>query len=83
MDVLHKGDGEERFQPPRILVELVEAGHLGQKTGRGFHDYAKKAALTPQSSTRSPTARATSSMSNGFREQRHQRQRPDRAASGW
>jgi 3-hydroxybutyryl-CoA dehydrogenase len=41
MDVLHEGFGEERFRPPRILVELVEAGHLGQKTGRGFHEYPK------------------------------------------
>jgi 3-hydroxybutyryl-CoA dehydrogenase len=41
MDVLHEGFGEERFAPPRVLLELVEAGHLGQKTGRGFHDYAK------------------------------------------
>ena len=36
-----KGIGEERFAPPRVLVELVESGHLGQKTGRGFHDYPK------------------------------------------
>ena len=41
MEVLHDGFGEERFAPPRVLLELVEAGHLGQKTGRGFHDYAK------------------------------------------
>jgi 3-hydroxybutyryl-CoA dehydrogenase len=41
MEVLRDGFGEERFAPPRVLVELVEAGHLGQKTGRGFHDYAK------------------------------------------
>jgi 3-hydroxybutyryl-CoA dehydrogenase len=39
MDVLHEGFGEDRFAPPRILVDLVEAGHLGQKTGRGFHEY--------------------------------------------
>jgi 3-hydroxybutyryl-CoA dehydrogenase len=37
--VLHEGLGEEQFRPPRILVELVDAGNLGQKTGRGFHDY--------------------------------------------
>jgi 3-hydroxybutyryl-CoA dehydrogenase len=43
MEVLRDGFGEERFTPPRVLVELVEAGHLGQKTGRGFHDYAKGA----------------------------------------
>ncbi|MDQ3127229.1 MAG: 3-hydroxyacyl-CoA dehydrogenase NAD-binding domain-containing protein [Chloroflexota bacterium] len=39
MRVLHEGFGQEHFAPPRVLVELVEAGHLGQKTGRGFHDY--------------------------------------------
>ena len=42
MEVLHEGFGEERFAPPRALVDLVAAGHLGQKTGRGFHDYRKK-----------------------------------------
>ena len=41
MEVLQDGFGEERFAPPRVLVELVESGHLGQKTGRGFHDYPK------------------------------------------
>jgi 3-hydroxybutyryl-CoA dehydrogenase len=41
MDVLHEGFGEERFAPPNVLVDLVAAGHLGQKTGRGFHDYSK------------------------------------------
>ena len=39
MEVLHDGFGEERFAPPQILVDLVAAGHLGQKTGRGFHEY--------------------------------------------
>jgi 3-hydroxybutyryl-CoA dehydrogenase len=37
--VLHEGLGEEQFRPPRVLVELVEAGHLGRKSGRGFHTY--------------------------------------------
>ncbi len=41
MHVLHEGLGEERFEPPAILVELVEAGRLGQKTGRGFHTYPR------------------------------------------
>jgi 3-hydroxybutyryl-CoA dehydrogenase len=41
MRVLHEGLGEERFAPPPALVELVEAGHLGQKTGRGFHTYPR------------------------------------------
>jgi 3-hydroxybutyryl-CoA dehydrogenase len=38
--VLHEGLGEEQFRPPRVLVELVQAGHLGRKSGRGFHDYS-------------------------------------------
>jgi 3-hydroxybutyryl-CoA dehydrogenase len=37
--VLHEGLGEERFRPPGILIDLVDGGDLGQKTGRGFHDY--------------------------------------------
>jgi 3-hydroxybutyryl-CoA dehydrogenase len=41
MKVLNEGIGEEHYPPPRNLVELVEAGHLGQKTGRGFHTYPK------------------------------------------
>ncbi len=39
MIVLHEGIGGEQFRPPRVLLDLVEAGHLGQKTGRGFHRY--------------------------------------------
>jgi len=41
MRVLHEGFGQEHFAPPAILVELVEAGLLGQKTGRGFHTYPR------------------------------------------
>jgi 3-hydroxybutyryl-CoA dehydrogenase len=41
MRVLHDGFGQEHFAPPAILVELVEAGRLGQKTGRGFHTYPR------------------------------------------
>jgi len=41
MQVLNEGIGEEHYPPPKILVDLVEAGHLGQKTGRGFHTYPR------------------------------------------
>jgi 3-hydroxybutyryl-CoA dehydrogenase len=41
MQVLADGIGEEHYPPPRILVDLVAAGHLGQKTGRGFHTYPR------------------------------------------
>ena len=28
-----------RFAPPRLMVEMVERGDLGRKTGRGFYDW--------------------------------------------
>jgi len=41
MRVLDEGLEGEQFAPPGVLVELVAAGHLGQKTGRGFHAYPR------------------------------------------
>ena len=41
MRVLDEGLEGDHFAPPNVLVELVEAGHLGQKTGRGFHSYPR------------------------------------------
>ena len=39
MRVLEEGIGGPQFAPPQVLLDLVTAGHLGQKTGRGFHVY--------------------------------------------
>ena len=33
---------EKRFAPPPLLRQMVLAGRLGKKSGRGFYDYAKK-----------------------------------------
>jgi 3-hydroxybutyryl-CoA dehydrogenase len=41
MRVLEAGLEQEHVRPPRVLVDLVEAGHLGQKTGRGFYTYPR------------------------------------------
>jgi 3-hydroxybutyryl-CoA dehydrogenase len=41
MGVIDEGRDDDRFEPPQVLVGLVEAGHLGQKTGRGFHTYPR------------------------------------------
>lgn len=41
MRVLDDGLGQEHMRPPRVLLELVNAGHLGQKTGQGFYTYPR------------------------------------------
>ena len=41
MRVLHEDFGQPHFAPPDVLVRLVDEGHLGQKTGRGFHTYPR------------------------------------------
>jgi len=33
---------EKRFAPPPLLKQMVQAGRLGKKSGRGFYDYAAK-----------------------------------------
>ncbi len=39
LEVLAEGIDGQRFAPPDVLRSRVAAGHLGRKTGRGFHDY--------------------------------------------
>ncbi len=37
----------ERYRPPRILIDLVAAGHLGRKSGRGFYDWVTQRSSSP------------------------------------
>jgi len=39
MQVLFEGFKDPKYRPAPLLVEMVEAGYLGRKTGRGFHSY--------------------------------------------
>lgn len=41
MEVLAEGLDDPRYAPPANLQALVAAGHLGQKTGQGFHRYPR------------------------------------------
>ena len=42
MDVLYRGFGDPKFRAAPLLRQMVTAGHLGRKTGRGFYRYDEK-----------------------------------------
>jgi 3-hydroxybutyryl-CoA dehydrogenase len=39
LEVLQQGFGDPRYRPCPLLRRLVDAGHLGRKSGRGFYAY--------------------------------------------
>ena len=40
MDVLYDSFRDSKYRPAPLLIEMVEAGHLGRKSGRGFYVYS-------------------------------------------
>ena len=44
MDVLYRGFGDPKFRAAPLLRQMVAAGHLGRKAGRGFYRYDEKGA---------------------------------------
>ena len=40
MEVLQRDLGEDKYRPCPLLRQMVDAGYLGRKSGKGFYEYA-------------------------------------------
>jgi 3-hydroxybutyryl-CoA dehydrogenase len=49
LKVLHNGFGNPKYAPCPLLVNMVQAGNLGIKSGAGFYDYANGSKDAPVS----------------------------------
>ena len=38
-EVFYRDFNDPRYRPALLLKEMVDAGHLGRKSGRGFYTY--------------------------------------------
>ena len=41
LENLYREYGDPKYRPPLLLRQMVRAGHLGRKSGKGFYNYPK------------------------------------------
>jgi 3-hydroxybutyryl-CoA dehydrogenase len=42
METLYTTLDDPRYKHPKLLDEMIEAGNLGKKSGKGFYEYGDK-----------------------------------------
>jgi len=47
MEVLYEGFKDPKYRPCPLLVQIVQAGYLGRKSGRGFYTYLPDGTAVP------------------------------------
>ena len=40
LEIMHKGLNNEKYRPNKLLIDLVNKGNLGVKSGEGFYNYS-------------------------------------------
>ena len=66
MEVFYKGFNDPKYRPAPLLKEMVDAGHLGRKSGRGFYELRQEGSGTRAERARraKPSVRAETNNNN-------------------